>query len=128
MNNAGINLHGDGLPSAADPGVVQRVFDTNFLGALRVVQTMSPLLRPLRDTQPARPLFNPPDLVRRFSIQCWRFLANAVFRSLISIGWSHLNRKEFRHDRATPKNDRGTATPNRKKRKALKKIEARWDQ
>jgi integrase/recombinase XerD len=25
---------------------------------------------------------------------------------LISIGWSHLNRKEFRHDRATPKHDR----------------------
>jgi NAD(P)-dependent dehydrogenase (short-subunit alcohol dehydrogenase family) len=45
MNNAGINLHGDGLPSAADPGVVQRVFDTNFLGALRVAQTMLPLLR-----------------------------------------------------------------------------------
>src|ERR1700758_4001107 len=52
---------------------------------------------------------SPPDLVRRFSIRRWRFLANAGFRSLISIGWSHLNRKEFRHDRATPKNDRGTA-------------------
>jgi NAD(P)-dependent dehydrogenase (short-subunit alcohol dehydrogenase family) len=47
MNNAGINLHGDGLPSAADPGVVQRVFDTNFLGALRVAQTMT---RPLCGT------------------------------------------------------------------------------
>jgi NAD(P)-dependent dehydrogenase (short-subunit alcohol dehydrogenase family) len=45
MNNAGINLRGDGLPSAADPAVVQRVFDTNFLGALRVTQTMLPLLR-----------------------------------------------------------------------------------
>src|SRR5215831_18307248 len=30
-------------------------------------------------------------------------------RSLISAGWSHLNRKESHHDRATPKNDRGTA-------------------
>jgi len=45
MNNAGINLRGDGLPSVADPAVVQRVFDTNFLGALRVAQTMLPLLR-----------------------------------------------------------------------------------
>jgi NAD(P)-dependent dehydrogenase (short-subunit alcohol dehydrogenase family) len=45
MNNAGINSRGDGLPSAADPAVVQRVFDTNFLGVLRVSQTMLPLLR-----------------------------------------------------------------------------------
>jgi NAD(P)-dependent dehydrogenase (short-subunit alcohol dehydrogenase family) len=45
MNNAGINLRGDGLPSVADPEVVQRVFNTNFIGALRVAQTMLPLLR-----------------------------------------------------------------------------------
>ena len=45
MNNAGVNLPGDGLPGAADPAVVQRIFDTNFFGALRVAQTMLPLLR-----------------------------------------------------------------------------------
>ena len=45
VNNAGINLRGDGLPGAADVGAVQKVFDTNFFGALRVAQTMLPLLR-----------------------------------------------------------------------------------
>ncbi len=45
MNNAGINLSGDGLPGSADVGVVQKIFDTNFFGALRVAQTMLPLLR-----------------------------------------------------------------------------------
>lgn len=45
MNNAGVNLRGDGLPGAADPAVVQKIFDTNFFGALRVAQTMLPLLR-----------------------------------------------------------------------------------
>ncbi len=45
MNNAGINLHGDGLPGAADVKAVEKVFDTNFFGALRVAQTMLPLLR-----------------------------------------------------------------------------------
>jgi NAD(P)-dependent dehydrogenase (short-subunit alcohol dehydrogenase family) len=44
MNNAGVNLRGDGLPGTADPGVVQKVFDTNFFGALRVVRAMLPLL------------------------------------------------------------------------------------
>jgi NAD(P)-dependent dehydrogenase (short-subunit alcohol dehydrogenase family) len=44
MNNAGVNLRGDGLPGAADLGVVQKVFDTNFFGAIRVVQAMFPLL------------------------------------------------------------------------------------
>jgi NAD(P)-dependent dehydrogenase (short-subunit alcohol dehydrogenase family) len=45
MNNAGINLRGDGLPGAADLGAVQKVFDTNFFGALRVAQEMLPLLQ-----------------------------------------------------------------------------------
>ena len=45
LNNAGVNLPGDGLPGAADPAVVQRIFDTNFFGALRVSHTMLPLLR-----------------------------------------------------------------------------------
>jgi NAD(P)-dependent dehydrogenase (short-subunit alcohol dehydrogenase family) len=45
VNNAGINLLGDGLPGVADLGAVQRVFDTNFFGALRVAQAMLPLLR-----------------------------------------------------------------------------------
>lgn len=45
MNNAGVNLRGDGLPGAADVDVVQKIFDTNFFGALRVAQAMLPLLR-----------------------------------------------------------------------------------
>jgi NAD(P)-dependent dehydrogenase (short-subunit alcohol dehydrogenase family) len=45
INNAGVNLPADGLPGAADPAVVQRIFDTNFFGALRVTQAMLPLLR-----------------------------------------------------------------------------------
>ena len=45
MNNAGINMRGDGLPGAADVSAVEKVFDTNFFGALRVAQTMLPLLR-----------------------------------------------------------------------------------
>lgn len=44
INNAGVNLRGDGLPGAADVDVVQRIFDTNFFGALRAAQTMLPLL------------------------------------------------------------------------------------
>jgi hypothetical protein len=54
-----------------------------------------------RYTACSRSLSNRPGLVRRFSIQRWRFLANAGVRSLISIGWPHLNRKEFHHDRIT---------------------------
>lgn len=42
LNNAGVNLRGDGLPGAADVDVVQRIFDTNFFGALRVAQAMLP--------------------------------------------------------------------------------------
>jgi NAD(P)-dependent dehydrogenase (short-subunit alcohol dehydrogenase family) len=45
LNNAGVNLRGDGLPGAADVNTVQKIFDTNFFGALRVAQTMLPLLR-----------------------------------------------------------------------------------
>src|SRR6516165_6200193 len=47
--------------------------------------------------------------VRRFSIQSCGGFSRMRVRSLISIGWSHLNRKEFRHDRATPENAGGTA-------------------
>lgn len=45
INNAGVNLRGDGLPGVADVGIVEEVFDTNFFGALRVTQAMLPLLR-----------------------------------------------------------------------------------
>jgi NAD(P)-dependent dehydrogenase (short-subunit alcohol dehydrogenase family) len=45
LNNAGVNLRGDGPPGAADPDVVERIFATNFFGALRVAQSMLPLLR-----------------------------------------------------------------------------------
>jgi NAD(P)-dependent dehydrogenase (short-subunit alcohol dehydrogenase family) len=45
INNAGINVRGDGLPGVADLGAVEKVFGTNFLGALRVAQAMLPLLR-----------------------------------------------------------------------------------
>jgi NAD(P)-dependent dehydrogenase (short-subunit alcohol dehydrogenase family) len=45
VNNAGINERGDGLPGTADVDAVERVLKTNFTGALRVAQTMLPLLR-----------------------------------------------------------------------------------
>lgn len=45
VNNAGVNVRGDGLPGLADQEAVERVFDTNFFGALRVAQAMLPLLR-----------------------------------------------------------------------------------
>jgi NAD(P)-dependent dehydrogenase (short-subunit alcohol dehydrogenase family) len=45
VNNAGVNLPGDASPGAADPAVVEKIFETNFFGALRVAQTMLPLLR-----------------------------------------------------------------------------------
>ena len=48
VNNAGINDPGDGLPSAAGLDAVERVFRTNFLGALAVTQAMLPLLRKAR--------------------------------------------------------------------------------
>jgi NAD(P)-dependent dehydrogenase (short-subunit alcohol dehydrogenase family) len=45
VNNAGINAAGDGYPSVADLKVVRRVLDTNFIGTLRVIQAMLPLLK-----------------------------------------------------------------------------------
>lgn len=45
MNNAGVNLRGDGLPGTADVEAVESVLNTNFTGALRVAKTMLPLLR-----------------------------------------------------------------------------------
>ena len=45
VNNAGVNLRGDGLPGKADVDVVQKIFDTNFFGALRVAQAVLPLLQ-----------------------------------------------------------------------------------
>jgi NAD(P)-dependent dehydrogenase (short-subunit alcohol dehydrogenase family) len=48
VNNAGINDPEDGLPAAASLDAVERVFRTNFLGALAVTQAMLPLLRKSR--------------------------------------------------------------------------------
>ena len=48
VNNAGINDPQDGLPSVAGLEAVERVFRTNFLGALAVTQAMLPLLRKAR--------------------------------------------------------------------------------
>jgi NAD(P)-dependent dehydrogenase (short-subunit alcohol dehydrogenase family) len=48
VNNAGINDSEDGLPSSAGLDAVERVFRTNFLGALAVTQSMLPLLRKAR--------------------------------------------------------------------------------
>jgi NAD(P)-dependent dehydrogenase (short-subunit alcohol dehydrogenase family) len=45
VNNAGIADPGDGLPGTADMEAVQRIMQTNFLGALSVAQCMLPLLR-----------------------------------------------------------------------------------
>jgi NAD(P)-dependent dehydrogenase (short-subunit alcohol dehydrogenase family) len=46
VNNAGIALQGsDGPPSVANLEAVQRIMQTNFLGALAVTQAMLPLLR-----------------------------------------------------------------------------------
>ena len=48
VNNAGIVVQGDTAPSAAPLNVVRKVFDTNFFGAVAVVQAMLPLLRNAR--------------------------------------------------------------------------------
>ena len=45
INNAGISDPGDGAPGQAKMEAVRRIFDTNFFGALAVVQAMLPLLR-----------------------------------------------------------------------------------
>jgi len=45
VNNAGITDPADGLPSAASLDAIERVFRTNFLGAVAVTQAMLPLLR-----------------------------------------------------------------------------------
>lgn len=45
VNNAGIDDPADGLPSTASLDAVERVFRTNFLGAVAVTQAMLPLLR-----------------------------------------------------------------------------------
>jgi NAD(P)-dependent dehydrogenase (short-subunit alcohol dehydrogenase family) len=45
VNNAGIVDPGDGPPSAANLEAVERVFQTNFFGALSVAQAMLPLVR-----------------------------------------------------------------------------------
>ena len=45
VNNAGINVPGDGPPSVADLSVVRQVMETNFFGTLAVTQAMLPMLR-----------------------------------------------------------------------------------
>jgi NAD(P)-dependent dehydrogenase (short-subunit alcohol dehydrogenase family) len=45
VNNAGIVEAGDGPPSGAALAAVHSLFETNFFGALTVVQAMLPLLR-----------------------------------------------------------------------------------
>ena len=45
INNAGINVAGDGPPSVADLEAVRRVLDTNFVGTLRVTQSLLPLIK-----------------------------------------------------------------------------------
>lgn len=51
VNNAGINILGDGPPSQIDVAVVRRVMDTNYFGALAVTQAMLPLLRQSRSAR-----------------------------------------------------------------------------
>jgi NAD(P)-dependent dehydrogenase (short-subunit alcohol dehydrogenase family) len=45
VNNAGINDAADGPPSTANLDAAERVFRTNFLGAVAVTQAMLPMLR-----------------------------------------------------------------------------------
>jgi NAD(P)-dependent dehydrogenase (short-subunit alcohol dehydrogenase family) len=45
VNNAGIGDAADGPPSRASVDAARRLFETNFLGALAVTQSMLPLLR-----------------------------------------------------------------------------------
>lgn len=45
VNNAGIAVDGDGLPSTTQLETIQRTFDVNFYGVLRVTQAFLPLVR-----------------------------------------------------------------------------------
>ena len=45
VNNAGINVEGDGPSKWRRPSAVHKVLDTNFVGTLRVTQAMLPLLK-----------------------------------------------------------------------------------
>jgi NAD(P)-dependent dehydrogenase (short-subunit alcohol dehydrogenase family) len=45
VNNAGIAVDGDSLPSTVELSTIERVFDVNFYGVLRVTQAFLPLLR-----------------------------------------------------------------------------------
>lgn len=45
INNAGIIVPGDGMPTQASVDAVRRTFDTNVFGTIEVTQAMLPLLR-----------------------------------------------------------------------------------
>lgn len=45
VNNAGVLLGDDGLPSSRSLEMIQRTFDVNFYGAIRVTQAFLPLIR-----------------------------------------------------------------------------------
>lgn len=49
VNNAGILLEGDGYPSARSLAIVERTFDVNFYGPLRVTQAFLPLVKKARE-------------------------------------------------------------------------------
>ena len=49
VNNAGVAIaEGEALPSTVRPETIQRAFDVNFYGALRVTQAFLPLVRTAR--------------------------------------------------------------------------------
>jgi len=45
VNNAGIAVQGDGLPSGSSLDAIERTLRVNFLGSVAVIQAMLPLLR-----------------------------------------------------------------------------------
>lgn len=45
VNNAGIIAEGDGMPSTSSVDVIERTFDVNLYGALRVTQAFLPLVK-----------------------------------------------------------------------------------
>ncbi len=49
VNNAGVLLDGDALPGTLPLEVVQRTFDVNFYGPLRVTQEFLPLVKSAKD-------------------------------------------------------------------------------